>query len=206
MAVSKSSKRWLDEHFDDEYVKRSREDGYRSRAVYKLIEMHQKQKLIRKGMNILDLGAAPGGWSQYCAEINGDQGRVVATDILPVDPMANVEFIQGDFREDEVLEALLEVTGDTKYDLVISDIAPNISGVDSVDQPKSIYLCELALDMATRTLKKDGDFLVKLFQGAGSDEYVKEVRQHFKTTKILKPKASRQRSREVYILGKGFVV
>ncbi|CAA6817328.1 MAG: Heat shock protein FtsJ/RrmJ @ Ribosomal RNA large subunit methyltransferase E (EC [uncultured Thiotrichaceae bacterium] len=206
MAVSKSSKRWLDEHFDDEYVKRSREDGYRSRAVYKLIEMHQKQKLIRKGMNILDLGAAPGGWSQYCAQINGDAGRVVATDILPVDPMANVEFIQGDFREDDVLEALLEVTGDEKYDLVISDMAPNISGVDSVDQPKSIYLCELALDMSTRTLKKDGNFVVKLFQGAGSDEYVKEVRKHFKTTKILKPKASRQRSREVYILGKGFVV
>lgn len=206
MAVSKSSKRWLDEHFDDEYVKRSREDGYRSRAVYKLIEMNQKQKLIRKGMNILDLGAAPGGWSQYCAEINGDTGKVIATDILPVDPMANVEFIQGDFREDDVLETLLAVTGDEKYDVVISDMAPNISGVDCVDQPKSIYLCELALDMAVRTLKSDGAFVVKLFQGAGSDEYIKEVRQHFKTTKILKPKASRQRSREVYILGKGFVV
>ena len=206
MARSKSSKRWLDEHFEDEYVKRSQEDGYRSRATYKLIEIQEKHSILSKGMNILDLGAAPGGWSQYCAAFLDDDGRIVATDILPIDPLAKVEFVQGDFREDDVFEQLLEIVGDEAFDIVISDMAPNLSGVDSVDQPRSIYLCELALDMAQRTLKPNGAFLVKLFQGAGSDEFLKSVRENFQTVKIVKPKASRQRSREVYVLGLKFNV
>ncbi|MCK5725343.1 MAG: 23S rRNA (uridine(2552)-2'-O)-methyltransferase RlmE [Thiotrichaceae bacterium] len=206
MSRSKSSKRWLDEHFDDTYVKQSQLDGYRSRAVYKLIEMQQKQKLIKPSMKILDLGAAPGGWSQYCAQLVGDSGRVVATDILPIDPLAKVEFVQGDFREESVLNELLALSGESKYDLVISDMAPNITGVGSVDQPKSLYLCELALDMAVTVLQNKGGFVVKLFQGQGSDQYIKEVRKQFCKVKILKPKASRPRSREVYILAQELLV
>lgn len=200
MAISKSSKRWLDEHFEDEYVKKSRKDGYRSRAVYKLIEIHQKNKVIKPRMKVVDLGAAPGGWSQYCATLVGDKGRVVASDILPIDPLPHVEFVQGDFREAEVFERLLATLESDQCDLVISDMAPNISGVDSVDQPKSIYLCELALDMAARILQKDGVFITKVFQGQGSDEFLKEVRRSFKKVKVIKPKASRPRSREVYVL------
>lgn len=205
MSRSKSSKRWLDEHFEDEYVKRSRQDGYRSRAVYKLIEIQQKHHIIQPGMKVLDLGAAPGGWSQYCAQIIGDNGRVVASDILPIDPLPHVEFVQGDFREDEVLATLLNTLGSDKCDLVISDMAPNISGVDSIDQPKSIYLCELALDMAGRILNANGTFVAKLFQGQGSDEFVKATRETFRKVKIIKPKASRPRSREVYVLGQKLV-
>ena len=205
MSRSNSSKRWLDEHFEDEYVKRSKQDGYRSRAVYKLIEIQKKNKIIKHGMKVVDLGAAPGGWSQYCAKLVGDKGRVVASDILPIDPLAHVEFVLGDFREDEVFENLLDTLGAAKCDLVISDMAPNISGVDSIDQPKSIYLCELALDMAGRMLKQEGFFIVKLFQGQGSDEFLKEVRSHFKKVKIIKPKASRPRSREVYVLAQQLV-
>jgi 23S rRNA (uridine2552-2'-O)-methyltransferase len=205
MSRSKSSKRWLDEHFEDEYVKRSQQDGYRSRAVYKLIEIHKKNKVIKPAMKVVDLGAAPGGWSQYCATLVGDKGRVVASDILPIDPLAHVEFVQGDFRENDVFNALLATLGADKCDLVISDMAPNISGVDSIDQPKSIYLCELALDMAGRILQKDGIFIAKLFQGQGSDEFVKEVRKLFKKVKIIKPKASRPRSREVYVLAQFLV-
>lgn len=205
MSRSKSSKRWLDEHFDDEYVKRSRQDGYRSRAVYKLIEIQQKSQIIKPGMRVVDLGAAPGGWSQFCATLVGDSGRVVASDILPVDPLPHVEFVQGDFREDDVFEALLSTLGSDKCDLVISDMAPNISGVDSIDQPKSIYLCELALDMASRILDRDGAFVAKLFQGQGSDDYIKAVRHIFQKVKIIKPKASRPRSREVYVLGQKLV-
>lgn len=206
MSRSKSSKRWLDEHFDDAYVKQSQIDGYRSRAVYKLIEIQEKQKIIKPSMKVLDLGAAPGGWSQYCAQVVGDNGRVVATDILPIDPLPKVEFVQGDFREDDVLQELLSLSGESKYDLVISDMAPNITGVGSVDQPKSIYLCELALDMATTVLQSKGTFLVKLFQGQGSDQYIKDVRQQFRQVKIVKPKASRPRSREVYILAQTLLV
>lgn len=206
MARSKSSKQWLDEHFDDEYVKLSRQDGYRSRAVYKLIELQKKYKIIKQGMKIVDLGAAPGGWSQYCAQLVGDSGRVVASDILEIDPLAHVEFILGDFREEEILEQILKVLGDTKSDLVISDMAPNISGVASIDQPKAMYLCELALDMAGQILKPDGSFVVKVFQGQGFDDYVRDIKKAFKTVRITKPKASRPRSREVYVLAQGYRV
>ncbi len=206
MSRSKSSNQWLDEHFEDEYVKRSRQDGYRSRAVYKLIEIQEKNRVIKHGMKVVDLGAAPGSWSQYCATLVGDKGRVVASDILPMDPLAHVEFVEGDFREDDIFEALLETLGSEKCDLVISDMAPNISGVGSIDQPKSIYLCELALDMAGRMLQPDGVFIAKLFQGQGSDEYLKAVRKMFKKVKIIKPKASRPRSREVYVLAQQLLV
>ncbi len=205
MSRNNSSKRWLDEHFEDEYVKRSKQDGYRSRAVYKLMEIQQKNKIIKHGMKVIDLGAAPGGWSQYCAKLVGDKGRVVASDILPIDPLAHVEFVLGDFREEDVFESLLETLDSDKCDLVISDMAPNISGVDSIDQPKSIYLCELALDMASRILQQDGVFIAKLFQGQGSDSFVNEVRKLFKNVKIIKPKASRPRSREVYVLAQVLV-
>ena len=206
MARSKSSKQWLDEHFEDKYVKLSRQDGYRSRAVYKLMELQKKHGVIKKGMKIVDLGAAPGGWSQYCAEIVGDAGRVVASDILAIDPLAHVEFVQGDFREEAVLEQILQQLDSTKTDLVISDMAPNLSGVASIDQPKSIYLCELALDMANQILVPNGSFIAKVFQGQGSDAFIREVRKVFKTVKITKPKASRPRSREVYVLAQGYSV
>lgn len=204
MAKTKSSHRWLKEHFDDPYVKKAQHEGYRSRAVYKLQEIQEKDRLIQKGLTIVDLGAAPGGWSQYVARILDNQGRIIASDILPIDPIAFVEFVQGDFREDAVFNELLTLIGNTSVDLVISDMSPNISGTEAVDQPRSIYLCELALDMATRILKPNGKFLVKLFQGKGSEAFLREVRQHFKQVKIRKPKASRPRSREVYVLAQQF--
>ncbi len=204
MAKSKSSKGWLKEHFDDEYVKLSQQDGVRSRAVYKLIEIDQKDQLIKPKMQIVDLGAAPGGWSEYVAKKLSKQGRIVATDILPMDYLEGVEFIQGDFREDTVLEAILQSLEKQRVDLVLSDMAPNISGVDSIDQPASLYLVELALDFAQQTLASDGKFLVKVFQGAGFDAYLKSVKACFKQVKIRKPKASRARSKEVYILAQGF--
>jgi len=204
MAKTKSSHRWLKEHFDDPYVKKAQHEGYRSRAVYKLQEIQEKDRLIQKGLTIVDLGAAPGGWSQYVARILDNQGRIIASDILPIDPIAFVEFVEGDFREDAVFNELLTLIGNTPVDLVISDMSPNISGTEAVDQPRSIYLCELALDMATRILKPNGKFLVKLFQGKGSEAFLREVRQHFKQVKIRKPKASRPRSREVYVLAQQF--
>lgn len=206
MARSKSSQRWLREHFDDEYVKKSQKDGYRSRAIYKLKEIQDKDRIIQPGHTVVDLGAAPGGWSQYAAELVGRKGRVIASDILPIDPLPFVEFLVGDFREASVLQELLDFLGENKADLVISDMAPNISGVEGVDQPRSIYLCELALDMARQVLKPDGTFVVKLFQGQGSDDFLNDVRSHFKRVKIRKPSASRPRSREVYVLAQGFMV
>jgi len=204
MARSKSSTRWLQEHFDDEYVKLSQKEGYRSRAVYKLKELQDKDRLIQQGMTVLDLGAAPGGWSQYAVELVGKNGRVIASDILPIDPLPFVEFIKGDFTEESILNEILELAGNEKADIVISDMAPNLSGNDAIDQPSSIYLCELALDISRRILAKDGAMVVKLFQGAGSDEYLKEVRQHFRQVKIRKPKASRARSREVYVVAQRY--
>jgi len=208
MARSKSSGNWLKEHFDDEYVKLSQKEGYRSRAIYKLKEIQQKDKLIRPNMQVVDLGAAPGGWSQYATELVGDNGRVVASDILPIDPLPFVEFIQGDFTEESVLNDILAVLNkdekNTKADVVISDMAPNITGVEAIDQPKSIYLCELSLDMARQILKPGGSFAVKVFQGDGSDAFLKDVRSSFKQVKIRKPAASRPRSREVYMVGLGF--
>lgn len=206
MARSKSSHRWLGEHFSDEYVKKAQQEGYRSRAVYKLKEIQDRDRIIQPAMKIVDLGAAPGGWSQYATELLGRKGRIVASDILPIDPLPFVEFVQGDFREDDVLQAILDLLGNERADLVISDMAPNMSGVDAVDQPRAIHLCELALDMAQRVLKPNGCFLVKLFQGEGSEAYLKEVKQHFKTVKIRKPAASRPRSREVYVLAQGFML
>ncbi|MDQ7075953.1 MAG: 23S rRNA (uridine(2552)-2'-O)-methyltransferase RlmE [Gammaproteobacteria bacterium] len=199
---SNSSGRWLDEHFQDEYVQRAKKEGYRSRAVYKLIEIDKKDQLLKAGQLVLDLGAAPGGWTQYAAEKVTHSGHVVATDILPMDSFSDVTFVQGDFREQAVLDQILSVLNGEQADLVISDMAPNMSGVGAVDQPKGIYLVELALEMCKEVLKPSGVFLCKLFQGAGSDEFLKEVRQTFATVVIRKPKASRPRSREVYVLAR----
>lgn len=200
MARSKSSTRWLKEHFDDEYVKLSQKEGYRSRAIYKLKEIQEKDRLINSGMTVVDLGAAPGGWSQYATELVGTKGRVIASDILPIDPLPFVEFIQGDFTEDSILDELLELIGNDKANVVISDMAPNLSGNDAIDQPGSVYLCELALDMSQRILAPGGAMVVKLFQGVGSDQYIEEVKKNFRLVKIRKPKASRARSREVYVV------
>ncbi len=208
MARSKSSGNWLKEHFDDEYVKLSQKEGYRSRAIYKLKEIQQKDNLIRPNMQVVDLGAAPGGWSQYATELVGEGGRVVASDILPIDPLPFVEFIQGDFTEESVLNEILDVLykdeKNYKADVVISDMAPNITGVEAIDQPKSIYLCELSLDMARQILKSGGSYAVKVFQGDGSDAFLKDIRSSFKQVKIRKPAASRPRSREVFMVGLGF--
>ncbi|MBB1488101.1 23S rRNA (uridine(2552)-2'-O)-methyltransferase RlmE [Oceanospirillum sediminis] len=204
MARSKSSAGWLKEHFDDQYVQKSRQDGYRSRASYKLVELDQKDKLFRPGMTVVDLGAAPGGWSQVAVEKVGDNGVVIASDILEMEAIPDVTFIQGDFTEDEVYEQIMSAINGRPVDLVISDMAPNMSGMSAIDQPKAMYLVELALDLATRTLKKDGVFLAKVFQGEGFEEYLKQIRDNFKTVVTRKPEASRARSREVYLLAKGF--
>lgn len=204
MARSKSSGSWLKEHFDDPYVKQAQIDGYRSRASYKLIELHKKDRLIRAGMLVVDLGSAPGGWSQVAAELVGDKGSVVASDILPMDSIADVEFVQGDFTEDLVFEELLRVMGDKRADLVISDMAPNMSGMADIDQPRSMHLVELALDMAQQVLKPGGVFVAKVFQGEGFDQLIKDTRGLFQKVLTRKPDASRPRSREVYLVAKGF--
>jgi len=203
MARSKSSKRWLQEHHQDEYVLRARAEGYRSRAVFKLAEIQQKDQVLKAGQFVLDLGAAPGGWSEYASNIVGGQGKIVAVDLLPMEPVAGVEFLQGDFTETETLERLLELTGGRHFDLVLSDMAPNLSGVDSVDQPKSIYLAELALDLAQNYLNPTGVFVVKLFQGEGCDELIASLRRIFKAVKLRKPEASRARSSEIYAVCDG---
>jgi 23S rRNA (uridine2552-2'-O)-methyltransferase len=205
MAKSKSSKGWLKEHFDDEYVRRSQQDGYRSRAIYKLIEIDNKDHLIKPGMTVIDLGAAPGGWSEYCVKKLGNNGTVVALDILPMEPIDGVTILQGDFREDAVFEELMAVINNELADLVISDMAPNISGMDSVDMPRAYYLCELALDLARQVLKPGGGLLVKLFQGEGFEAYSKELKTSFSKVVMRKPKASRARSREIYALATGFL-
>ena len=199
-----SSTRWLKEHFDDKYVQQAQKLGLRSRAVFKIDEIQLKDKLIKPGMTVVDLGAAPGGWSQFAVEQVGDKGRVIACDILPMDPIAGVDFLQGDFREEAVLAALLERVGDAKVDVVMSDMAPNRSGTLAVDQPRSMYLVELALEMCKEVLAPNGSFVVKVFQGVGSEEYLKSVRELFKVVKVRKPDSSRARSREVYIVATGF--
>lgn len=204
MARSKSSKSWLQEHFDDSYVKRSQEDGYRSRASYKLLEINDKDKLIRPGMTIVDLGSAPGGWSQVAAKLVGHKGRVVATDILAMDGIAGVEFLQGDFTEQEVVNELLGLLDGATADLVISDMAPNMSGMRDIDQPQVMYLAELALDLARTTLRPGGSFLVKIFQGEGFESYQRDMRESFGNIKVRKPNASRARSREIYLLAADF--
>ena len=204
MARSKSSGSWLRRHVTDPFVKQAQIDGYRSRSAYKLIELDERDRLMRPGMKVLDLGSAPGGWSQVAAKAVGAKGRVLATDILPMDPIRNVDFIQGDFTSDTVVERIKTWLGEDKFDLVISDIAPNLSGIDSADQARSIYFLELALDTVRRMLKPGANFVAKMFQGQGSDEYVKELRKHFGKISIRKPKASRPESREVYIVAKEF--
>jgi 23S rRNA (uridine2552-2'-O)-methyltransferase len=204
MGRSKSSNRWMQEHFDDEYVKMAQAQGYRSRAVFKLKEIQEKDRLIKPGMNIIDLGAAPGGWSQYARQILGNNDKIIALDILPMEPLDGVDFIQGDFREQAVLDQLFAVLGGAQINMVMSDMAPNMSGSKGVDQPRAVYLAELALETARAVLTKDGVFLVKLFHGVGFEEFHKEVQQSFAKVAIRKPKASRPRSNEVYILAKGF--
>jgi 23S rRNA (uridine2552-2'-O)-methyltransferase len=201
---SKSSKQWLKEHFDDEYVLRAKQEGYRSRAIYKLVEIQQKDKILKPGMTVIDLGAAPGGWSEYAVTQLGGKGRIIALDILPMEPMAGVEIIEGDFREEAVLTELLDLIGKDRADLVICDMAPNISGMGVVDLPRAYYLSELALDLAQQVLKPGGGLLVKLFQGEGFDAYLKLLRQHFSRLVMRKPKASRARSREIYALATGY--
>ena len=203
MAKSKSSNDWLREHFDDPYVKKAQKAGYRSRATFKLEQTDKKDKLIRPGMAIVDLGSAPGGWSDYALRKLGGKGTVVALDILPMTPLSGVHFIQGDFREDEVLDELNIVLNSQPIDLVLSDMAPNITGVDAIDQPSSMYLVELALHFAIENLSKQGVFLVKVFQGEGFDAYLKAMRDSFQKVVTRKPDASRARSREVYLLGRG---
>ena len=204
MARSKSSARWLREHFTDEYVKRAQAEGYRSRAAYKLLEIHEKDRLLRPGQIVVDLGAAPGGWSQLAARFVGGHGVVIALDILPMEPLPGVDFIEGDFREAAVLERLLNALNGRPADLVISDMAPNTSGIKAVDQPRGMYLAELALDFARRCLRPGGDFLTKAFQGEGFDPFLRELRAAFATVAIRKPKASRARSAEQYLLARNY--
>lgn len=204
MGRSKSSASWLSRHLSDPFVKQAQKDGYRSRSAYKLVELNDKDKLIRPGMRIMDLGSAPGGWSQVAGKIVGDKGRILATDILPMDDLRNVDFIQGDFTDEAIVQKLLDWLGGGKFDLIISDIAPNLTGIDSADQASSIYFLELALDTVTKTLKPGATFVAKMFQGVGSDQYVKQLRTHFEKVTIRKPAASRKESREVYLVAKGF--
>jgi len=203
MARSKSSHRWMEEHVNDPWVKKAQVDGYRSRASYKLLELIDKDQLVRPGMVVLDLGSTPGGWSQVVAPLLGSRGRLIASDILPMDPIPHVHFIQGDFTEQEVFDQIMAALEGAGVDLVMSDMAPNISGVDAADQAASMYLAELALDMAVQVLKPDGNFVTKVFHGEGYEDYLKALRPHFDKVVVRKPEASRSRSREVYVLGKG---
>jgi 23S rRNA (uridine2552-2'-O)-methyltransferase len=204
MPRTKSSAEWLRRHVNDPFVKQAQLDGYRSRSAYKLVELNEKDRLIKPGMRILDLGSAPGGWSQVAGKLVGKKGRVLATDILPMDPIPNVDFIQGDFTDEAIVAQLLDWLGGGRFDLIISDIAPNLSGIDSADQAGSMYFLELALDTVRKTLKPGANFAAKMFQGSGSDEYVKDLRTSFEKVLIRKPAASRAQSREVYIVAKGF--
>jgi 23S rRNA (uridine2552-2'-O)-methyltransferase len=201
---SKSSGRWLREHHGDAYVQRSREEGYRSRASYKLAELVRADRLIRSGDIVIDLGAAPGGWSQVAAERLRNTGRVIASDILPMDLLPGVLFVQGDFTEEPVFEQILAALGEARADLVMSDMAPNMSGIRSVDQPRSMALAELALDLARKTLRPGGRFLCKLFHGEGFDDFIRDLRSSFASVVTRKPDASRDRSREVYVVAKEF--
>jgi 23S rRNA (uridine2552-2'-O)-methyltransferase len=201
---SSSSKQWLREHFDDAWVRRAREDGYRSRASYKLLEIQQKDNLLRQGMTVVDLGSAPGGWSQIAAKLVLPRGRVVASDILEMEPVEGVKFVEGDFTESACFEEILDLLEGKGADLVISDMAPNMSGMNDIDQPRAMYLVELAVDFADRTLKPEGALLMKVFQGEGFPELLQLLKRNFSTVVNRKPEASRSRSREVYILAKGF--
>lgn len=200
---SSSSKAWLREHRDDPFVRQAQKDGYRSRACYKLIELQERDHLVSPGMTVVDLGSAPGGWSQVAAQWIGRRGRLIASDILPMDSLADVTFIQGDFTEDDVFMRLCAEIGDDGADLVLSDMAPNMSGMQAVDQPRAMYLVELALDFARRTLKPGGSFAAKVFQGEGFEPLLRDLRAAFTTVVTRKPAASRPRSREVYLVARG---
>lgn len=202
MIVAKkgSSRRWMHEHLNDEYVKKAQKEGYRCRAVYKLLEIIEKKHIINKGDTVTDLGAAPGGWSQVAVKTTGKSGQVIASDILPIEEINGVNFIQGDFTEQSVYDELMNLIKGSSIDIVLSDMAPNMSGQLSVDQPKSMYLADLAIDFALKILSRNGHFIVKVFQGDGFDEYVKKSRSSFRKVSIIKPKASRPRSKEVYLL------
>jgi 23S rRNA (uridine2552-2'-O)-methyltransferase len=205
MAKKKSSsKAWLKKHRDDPYVQQAQREGYRSRACYKLLEIQEKDRIFRPGMTVLDLGSAPGGWSQVATELVGHKGRVIASDILPMDSVAGVEFILGDFTEDTVFEQILGLLDGQAVDLMVSDMAPNLSGMNAIDQPRSTYLVELALDMARRILAPGGSFVAKAFQGEGFDALFRDTQGSFSRVLTRKPKASRPRSREVYVVGKGY--
>lgn len=201
---SGSSKRWLQEHFEDHYVQKAQKQGLRSRAVFKIEEIQNKDKLLKSGMTVVDLGAAPGGWSQYAVDVVGDEGSVIACDILEMDPIAGVDILQGDFRDESVLNTLLQRINGRNVDVVLSDMAPNMSGNAGADQPRSMYLVELALDMCHQVLKKNGSFAVKVFQGEGYEQFVKDVRASFNVVRTRKPDSSRARSREVYLVATGY--
>lgn len=204
MRRTKSSKRWLDEHFNDVYVKKAQAEGYRSRAVYKLKEVDDKESLLKPGMTVVDLGAAPGGWTQYVSEKLQGKGLIVALDILPMDALPDVSFIHGDFREDNVLQELINLIPERSLDLLLSDMAPNMSGTTAIDIPRAMYLVELAFDFAEKMLKPGGTMLVKIFHGSGFDDLVKQARASFEKVVIRKPSASRSRSKETYLLAKGY--
>lgn len=201
---TKSSKRWIREHEADDFVKRAREAGWRSRAVFKLEEIQQRDRLIQSGMSVVDLGSAPGAWSQYARHLLKDSGDVYALDILPMEPIAGVNFIQGDFCSEDTLGELVELLSGRQVDLVLSDMAPNISGVTAVDQPRSMYLAELALEFARQHLAQGGSFVTKVFHGEGFQEFVADTRRSFESVRARKPKASRPRSREVYLVARNF--
>jgi len=203
VARSKSSSRWLKEHFDDPWVKKAQQDGFRSRASYKLLEIQAKDRILRPGLCVLDLGAAPGGWSQVASRVIGSSGLLIASDILPMASLPDVQFIQGDFTEEAVFNQLLGVLDGRAVDLVLSDMAPNLSGVRAADQPRAMYLCELALDFAIKVLRPGGDMLLKVFQGEGFDEFLRQVRGEFTQVLMRKPLPSRSRSREQYLLARG---
>jgi 23S rRNA (uridine2552-2'-O)-methyltransferase len=204
MPRSKSSKRWLKEHFSDPYVKRAQQEGYRSRAVFKLMEIQQRDKLFKQGMIVIDLGAAPGGWSQQVVQWVGKNGKVVALDILPMDGIAGVDFLQGDFREEAVLQELLSRLQGSQVDIVLSDMAPNMSGVSGIDQPRVMYLAELSMELVQKVLKPGGALLIKLFHGAEFDDFLRGLRKRFTKVVVRKPEASRSRSAEVYLLATGY--
>lgn len=206
MARSKSSSRWLKEHFDDPFVKMAQKDGYRSRASYKLLEIQEKDNILRPGMTVIDLGSAPGGWSQVTSRVIGDKGTLIASDILPMSAIADVTFIEGDFTEERVFNEIMDAVGNRPVDLVISDMAPNMSGIRTADQAAAMYLCELALDLASKVLRPGGDFLIKIFHGEGFDEYLRDVRGRFEKVQMRKPSSSRDRSREQYLLGRSLRV
>lgn len=203
MARSKSSSRWLKEHFDDPFVKMAQKDGYRSRASYKLLEVQEKDRILGPGMTVIDLGSAPGGWSQVTSRVIGDKGTLIASDILPMAAIADVTFIEGDFTEERVFNEIMDAVGNNPVDLVISDMAPNMSGVRTADQAAAMYLCELALDLASKVLRPGGDFLIKVFHGEGFDAYLRDVRSRFEKVQMRKPASSRDRSREQYLLARG---